>query len=207
MFCSSRKQLDIDTSLHSAFSESDPNSDTNGPARGINCLGSSQCSFTTVNSGNILLEFNRTASSSPPPSSLTLNFLPGPPLPPRALYRNGEHILCAENALVGSICVFLQGAAVPATGVPGFVVRRRVQDLLDHGCKFCGSVPVSGDNRPAAAGVLTSNYVRRKGCQGVCELKRETNLWMGRGNWTFPDWGNRRKGVEPTEGRIEYEGD
>ncbi|KAI4091609.1 MAG: hypothetical protein LQ344_003960 [Seirophora lacunosa] len=169
------------------------------PDRGINCLGSSQCSFTTNNSPNILFEFNRTVSLPSPNNFL----LPGPPLPPRALYFRNEHIACAENALLGSICLFLQGSGVPDTGVPGFVVRRRVQDLLDHGCRFCGSVPVSGDNRPLAAGVLTSNYVLGKGCKGVCELGRDVVLWEGMGNWTFVDGDSR----EPREGRIEYTGD
>ncbi|KAI4207181.1 MAG: hypothetical protein LQ346_000675, partial [Caloplaca aetnensis] len=91
------------------------------------------------------------------------------------------------NALLGSICLFLQGAAVPAAGVPGFVVKARLRDLLRHGCLFCGSVPVSGDNRRAAAGVLTSNYVLGKGCQGVCDLRRQRVFWEGRGNWTFVD--------------------
>ncbi|KAL8761320.1 MAG: hypothetical protein Q9184_002562 [Pyrenodesmia sp. 2 TL-2023] len=148
-------------------------------------MGSSQCSFTTVNSPHILREFNLTASGIRPPSSPA--FLPGLPLVPRELYFRNEHILCAQNALVGSICIFLQGEAVPVAGVPGFVITRRIRDLVDHGCKFCGSVPVSGDNRPFAAGVLTSNYVRKKGCQGVCGLGRKRVFWEGSGNWTFLD--------------------
>ncbi|KAL8930242.1 MAG: hypothetical protein Q9208_000859 [Pyrenodesmia sp. 3 TL-2023] len=156
---------------------------------GINCQGSSQCSFTTVDSPNILREFNLTASGVLPssPSPPPINFLPGLPLLAHELYFRNEHILCAENALVGSICVFLQGDDVPEAGVPGFVITRRIHDLVYHGCKFCGTVPVSGDNRPFAAGVLKSNYVRGKGCQGVCKLGRERVFWEGRGNWTFVD--------------------
>ncbi|KAL8899140.1 MAG: hypothetical protein Q9207_006350, partial [Kuettlingeria erythrocarpa] len=103
------------------------------------------------------------------------------------LYFRDEHIICAENALLGSICLFLQGRAVPAAGVPGFVVKARLRELVRHGCLFCGSVPVSGDNRPLAAGVLTSNYVLGKGCHGVCDLRRKRVFWEGRGSWTFKD--------------------
>ncbi len=162
---------------------------SSGSNLGINCRGSSQCSFTTVNSPNILREFNISAHGVPPssPSPPPTNFLPGLPLLARELYFRDERIICAQNALLGSICLFLQGGAVPAAGVPGFVVKARLRDLLRHGCLFCGSVPVSGDNRPGAAGVLTSNYVLEKGCQGVCDLRRKRVFWEGRGSWAFID--------------------
>ncbi|KAL8864116.1 MAG: hypothetical protein Q9198_010080, partial [Flavoplaca austrocitrina] len=110
---------------------------------GINCYGSSQCSFTTVNSPDILREFNSTlytAHGTTPSSNPDLpGSLPFPnsrsrpstqppyfPLPDLELFFKGEHIICARNVpwLVGSICVFLQGDHVPASGVPGFIIKR-----------------------------------------------------------------------------------
>ncbi|KAL8669930.1 MAG: hypothetical protein Q9168_005510, partial [Polycauliona sp. 1 TL-2023] len=134
---------------------------------GINCAGSSQCSFTTVNSPNILREFNSTLYTAHGSTPSSHPFLPGSlplqtnqsaaadsnnnnnkqtiytPLPDFELFFAGEHIICAPNLswLTGSICLFLQGDAVPTTGVPGFLIKRLVSDLLDHNCKFCGSVP------------------------------------------------------------------
>ncbi|KAI4104148.1 MAG: hypothetical protein LQ339_004001 [Xanthoria mediterranea] len=145
---------------------------------GINCQGSSQCSFTTVNSPNILAEFNATlitAHGRTPTSRPVLPaYAPNTTLPDLELFFEGEHIICARNLswLVGSICVFLQGEKVPADGVPGFVIKRLVHKLVRHGCKFCGSVPVSEDNNPYRLGILTSNFVTDKGCHGVCEQER-----------------------------------
>ncbi|KAL8883476.1 MAG: hypothetical protein Q9192_007147 [Flavoplaca navasiana] len=158
---------------------------------GINCLGSSQCSFTTVNSPDILREFNSTLYTAHGTSPSSNPYLPGSlplpnnrsrpssqppylPLPDLELFFKNEHIICARNLpwLVGSICVFLQGDHVPASGVPGFIIKRLVHHLVFHGCKFCGSIPVSADNNPYRLGVLTCNYVTDQGCQGVCAQKR-----------------------------------
>lgn len=65
---------------------------------------------------------------------------------------------------------------------------------------------MSGDNRPFAAGVLTSNYVRGKGCQGVCALRRERVFWVGSGDWTYVDReadGGKGVGGAPRLGSIE----
>ncbi|KAL8671830.1 MAG: hypothetical protein Q9224_007607, partial [Gallowayella concinna] len=128
---------------------------------GINCRGSSQCSFTTNTSPTILAEFNSTLYSNTGASPPGKPFLPGGPIQDLELYYKGEHIICARNLrwLVGSICIFLQGEYVPKSGVPGFVIKRLVSQMSRHGCKFCGSVPVSEDNDPFRLGVLTSNFV------------------------------------------------
>ncbi|KAI4242227.1 MAG: hypothetical protein L6R40_004098 [Gallowayella cf. fulva] len=141
---------------------------------GINCQGSSQCSFTTVNSPNLLAQFNSTLLTGTGTTPNALPSLPGGPISDLELFFKDEHIICARNLrwLAGSVCVFLQGKEVPATGVPGFVIKRLVNHLSYHGCKFCGSVPISEDNRPFRLGVLTSNYVVNKGCHGVCEQPR-----------------------------------
>lgn len=132
---------------------------------GINCHGSSQCDFTTVGSRNIMKEFNDTAWNGHDNN----DHLPGGPLLDLELWQAGEHIICAENVrqLIGSVCLFLEGDNVPKNGVPGYIIKRRINDLLYHGCKFCGSVPILGNNRASDAGVLTANYVTDKGCQGL----------------------------------------
>ncbi|KAL8711571.1 MAG: hypothetical protein Q9220_003981 [cf. Caloplaca sp. 1 TL-2023] len=152
--------------------------------RGINCHGSSQCYFTTVSSSNILSALNVTATTGSPSNSDPP--LPGGPLNDLELYFSGEHILCAKNNrhLVGSICVFLQGQDVPVGGVPGYLIKIRIQELVAHGCKFCGSVPLSGDNRPEAQGLLTSNYVIDQSCQGVCSQPRRRTFVGNRSDIT-----------------------
>ncbi|KAL8802699.1 MAG: hypothetical protein Q9182_003657 [Xanthomendoza sp. 2 TL-2023] len=138
--------------------------------RGINCRGSSQCSFTTNNTPNLLAEFNTTLTLGTGTSPSSKPTLPNGPIMDLELFFTGEHIICARNLhwLVGSICLFLQGDHIPPGGVPGFVIKRLVHQLSGHGCLFCGSVPVSEDNEPYRLGVLTSNYVVDEGCQGVC---------------------------------------
>ncbi|KAL8805635.1 MAG: hypothetical protein Q9200_005348, partial [Gallowayella weberi] len=85
---------------------------------GINCEGSSQCSFTTNNSPNILAEFNSTLYLGTGTSPSADPSLPGGPIPDLELFFPGDHIICARNAhwLKGSICIFLQGRNVPESG-------------------------------------------------------------------------------------------
>lgn len=156
-------------------------------ARGINCLGSSQCSFTTVDSKNIMAEFNSTVYHGP--GNTSQPHLGGGPLPELELWYKGEHIVCAENwhLFQGSICLFLDGKNVPQNGVPGFVIKQRINDLLYHGCKFCGSVPVLGNNEAQEAGVLTSNYILARGCQGVCKVKGRPMRFAVKGYGWVPD--------------------
>ncbi|KAL8724777.1 MAG: hypothetical protein Q9166_007755 [cf. Caloplaca sp. 2 TL-2023] len=172
--------------LHSAHSTPHSRSRGRPTGAGINCEGSSQCSFTTVNSPNILAEFNSTLITGNGTSPSAHPSLPSGPLHDLELFFTGEHIICARNLhwLVGSICVFLQGAGVPATGVPASVIKRLVNQMVYHGCKFCGSVPVSEDNDPFQLGLLTSNYVMDEGCHGVCDQGRKKFYYIGRGNWT-----------------------
>ncbi|KAA6415501.1 MAG: hypothetical protein FRX48_00216 [Lasallia pustulata] len=97
--------------------------------------------------------------------------VPGGPIADTSVYHgpyaDPRQIAC--RALDGGtgICLFLQGN-VPAAGVDGSVVKARVADLNNHGCWYCGSVPLSGNNHPEEMGILTSNYVRNALCNGVC---------------------------------------
>jgi len=82
-------------------------------------------------------------------------------------YQNGEHIACVESLAGTGLCAFLQNTG----GVPGSSIKTLLQDLLDHGCKKCGSVPVffPSDNNDGDHGILTVNEVGSTGgCNGLC---------------------------------------
>lgn len=83
-------------------------------------------------------------------------------------FYNGEHIACLENLAKGGICAFLQGT----DGIDGGRIKWLSQDIVNHGCSKCGSVPVffnEGDNDVNTHGQLTFNYVSDAGgCNGLC---------------------------------------
>lgn len=93
----------------------------------------------------------------------------GGPIPRDYMVRPGEQIACMSNGLFGDICLFPEGN-VPGKGVVAAVVLKRLYDMLEHGCKTCGSVPLSGDNDPAKMGILTANYVFNGSCPSVCDF-------------------------------------
>ena len=137
---------------------SDPEGGTNsGPGRqGINCRGSSQCSrlFNTVGSEHLIFAFNYTIWNR---------------ISDYAYFFKSQQIACAKNAnwAVGGICLFVQGN-VTSQGISGRILKERISDLAYHGCNYCGSVPISGDNNPDKAGLLTANYVAHPICNGIC---------------------------------------
>lgn len=143
---------------------------------GINCLGSSQCSrvFNTISSGNLIDRFNWTVWYE---------------VDDAVVFYKHRQIVCGKNYdfFVGGICLFLQGN-VSEQGVSGAVLKARISDLAYHGCKYCGSVPVSGDNNPRSAGILTANYVHYPVCDGLCfpgEIVEDTpTLTSGTSNST-----------------------
>ncbi|KAF5532445.1 KP4 killer toxin [Fusarium mexicanum] len=110
-------------------------------AAGINCKGSVLCGQGTE------------------PLSNLINYAGG--LNDDRWYQNGQHIVCG-----GSLCAFLQNTG----GLPGRNIKGLLGDLRDHGCKYCGSVPVffPDDNNDGDHGILTVNYVSNPNCQGVC---------------------------------------
>jgi len=139
---------------------------------GINCRGSSQCSkiFQSVGTTDLIIYFNE---------SLWIggdSNLPNGPIIDKAFYYFGQHIMCAQNGKIniGSICLFLQGN-IPDAGIPGWLIKRKIAELAAHGCKMCGSVPLGPLNNPAMLGILTSNYVTDKGCQGLCSPGNTTD--------------------------------
>ena len=105
-------------------------------------------------------------------ASLTIG---GGPIVPTDIYSAGQHIACLHIACLttydSGICLFMEGN-VPKEGVRGSVIIDRVGDLNSHGCWYCGSVPISGDNKPEAMGVLTSNWVRNANCETrICKVR------------------------------------
>ncbi|KAK5990861.1 KP4 killer toxin [Cladobotryum mycophilum] len=77
-------------------------------------------------------------------------------------FNTGEQIACSHGSQ-GSICAFFQsGASGSARDAYNFA-----QQLLDHKCGACGSVPTQGGN-DVSKGQLTVNYVTQPCCDGDC---------------------------------------
>ncbi|KAJ5394693.1 hypothetical protein N7509_000246 [Penicillium cosmopolitanum] len=117
-------------------------------ALGINCQGSSQCGNVDGRSTDILASVQK--------------------IDPNRTYFNGQRIACWKAGAGDGLCAFLQGTG----GIQGSLIPELVQDLVNHGCTRCGSVPVffnSGDNNINDHGELTINYVLSTGgCNGLC---------------------------------------
>ena len=96
------------------------------------------------------------------------------PDPSRWIWSVNAHIACKPAfhyislwTLPGFWCLFTQGN-VRSGVVDGKLVKRKVLQLLDHGCRRCGSVPLRDDNNPAY-GILTMNFVSHSDCgNGLC---------------------------------------
>ncbi|KAJ2976952.1 hypothetical protein NQ176_g4648 [Zarea fungicola] len=118
-------------------------------ATGINCEGNNLCDNPTFHLKDIVSAINSNIDTS-------------------RTYQNGEHIACQRNTAGSGICLFLQGTG----GITGDLIKTLAQDIVNHGCKRCGSVPVffdSGDNNISDHGELTANFVGNTGgCSGVC---------------------------------------
>lgn len=89
-------------------------------------------------------------------------------------YYAGQDIACMKHNVYpnpwitwGYYCAFMQGN-ISADGVDGALIQLKMQQLIEHHCLGCGSVPFSDDNDPMTLGILTVNYVRRSECEGLC---------------------------------------
>ena len=87
---------------------------------------------------------------------------------PTWVYATGAHIACKiafpghpPLTPTGFWCIFAQGD-IHAGGISGRLAKRKVQELLDHGCRRCGNVPLLDDD--PEYGVLTSDFVERSDC-------------------------------------------
>ncbi|KJZ75582.1 hypothetical protein HIM_05045 [Hirsutella minnesotensis 3608] len=116
-------------------------------AEGINCHGSSNCG----NVGFRLSDLRNVAQG----------------VDDNRWYQNGQHIACWQALNGSGFCAFLQGTG----GLPGREIKRLLQELVNHGCAKCGSVPAfyPKDNDIRTHGMLTVNWVHSTGgCQNVC---------------------------------------
>ncbi|OPB38899.1 hypothetical protein A0O28_0020050 [Trichoderma guizhouense] len=116
-------------------------------AAGVNCNGSSNCAGLSFS----LSDFVQLSQQ----------------LDENRIYRPGEHIICAEGAFGNGACAFLQGNSAEN----GHFVKILLQDLLNHGCKKCGSIPVDATQggNDDGNGILTVNAVGSTGgCKGIC---------------------------------------
>lgn len=89
-------------------------------------------------------------------------------------YYTGQDIACMKHNVYpspwitwGFYCAFMQGN-IPAEGVDGALIQLKMQQMIEHHCLGCGSVPFSDDNDPQTLGVLTVNYVSQSECEGLC---------------------------------------
>ena len=86
------------------------------------------------------------------------------------------------RSFLGGICAFTQGKNVPGTGADGALIKRKLQELSSHGCRVCGSVPLSGDNDSGKEGILTVNYIGGLVCKGLCPSRHYTTLLQSTAN-------------------------
>ena len=92
-------------------------------------------------------------------------------------YYAGQKIACMKHSVYpsplitwGFYCAFMQGD-IPAEGVDGPLIMLKMQQMIEHHCLGCGSVPFSNDNDPRILGILTVNYVSESECEGLCYYK------------------------------------
>ncbi|OAA52155.1 Killer toxin, Kp4/SMK-like, core [Cordyceps fumosorosea ARSEF 2679] len=77
-------------------------------------------------------------------------------------FNGGDQIACSHGSQ-GSICAFYQNGASGSTKD----AYGQLQQLLDHKCHACGSVPTEPGN-DVSKGELTVNYVSKPCCEGDC---------------------------------------
>ena len=92
-------------------------------------------------------------------------------------YYAGQDIACMKHNVYpsplitwGFYCGFMEGN-IPAEGVDGALILLKMQQMIEHHCLGCGSVPFSDDNDPNTLGILTVNYVHLSECEGLCYYK------------------------------------
>ena len=89
-------------------------------------------------------------------------------------YYAGQDIACMKHHVYpnpwiswGYYCAFMQGN-ISSEGLDGAEIQLKMQQMIEHHCMGCGSVPISPDNDPQKLGILTVNYVRQSECEGLC---------------------------------------
>ena len=152
-----------------------------GNSLGINCRGSILCpdsigGFPPDYIGTLIDIANGSALDCPSDFSCG-------PLNDAEIYFPMDHILCLPTgqSILGGICAFAQGSNVPS-GVTGVLIKRKLRELGDHGCRICGSVPLGGDNDPRRRGILTVNYISKLACKGLCPSRHVAALSLSAAN-------------------------
>lgn len=87
------------------------------------------------------------------------------------IYDRDVFVACigASSRHRGFFCAFTHGHT-PDSGVTGAVLKEKISELKQHGCKTCGGVPFSG-NDPNPMGMLLVDYSKNNdGCNefGLC---------------------------------------
>ena len=148
---------------------------------GINCRGSILCPDHIGTSPDYMRTLIEIANGSAVdcPSDFSCG-----PLNDADIYLPQDHIVCLPTgvSILGGICAFAQGNNVPATGVTGALVKKKLGELRHHGCRVCGSVPLGGDNDPQRQGILTVNYISKLACKGLCPSKHISTLLLSVAN-------------------------
>lgn len=133
-------------------------------ALGINCRGDKMCG-KSHNGGlskdnDLMDEFYQALANG---ASAVVQ---GGPISPTAVYYYGQDVACHPAS---GVCMTIAGPVRRGeVSVTGSTLIARAGDLNSHGCWYCGSVPLSGNNNPNDAGVLEVNYVGGTVCNGVC---------------------------------------
>lgn len=86
----------------------------------------------------------------------------------RDVYMPGQSIACFYDGWSGFYCAFVQGKRAPRGGVYGVLLKEKMRQLVEHGCRGCGSVPLAADNESRTSGLLTVNFVMLAPCTGLC---------------------------------------
>ena len=132
---------------------------------GINCRGSVLCPDGRIKYPYLHLLVQIAKGGVDCESSAGFNC---GPINDTAIWAPGKHIICLPQELsIGGMCVFTQGNVTPL-GITGDLIRKKLIELKHHGCLECGSVPLSDDNNPDTAGILTVNWVTSGVCWGLC---------------------------------------
>ncbi|CEF75998.1 hypothetical protein FGSG_10551 [Fusarium graminearum PH-1] len=108
-------------------------------ALGINCRGSGLCSGNKGALSQLIAQVRA--------------------IDPSKRFGNGEHVTCVDIDNIGNhpaICAFYQGIGDRTFSLSE--TQTFLQQIVDHGCKLCGSVPTDPGNN-VANGQLTVNVV------------------------------------------------
>lgn len=100
---------------------------------GINCRGSSLCPSQDLTNDYIGIILDIALGLAKCDPQLTLNC---GPMNGTDIYKPGTHIICLPQgkSFLGGICAFTQGN-VAVLGIFGFLIKRKLRQLSDHGCQ------------------------------------------------------------------------